>query len=835
MTKLSKDANKTTLYFGASIKVSHKDYAEGNESNVTVYPKGMVGLMTWDTLKSSEKIRMEYCRFDTTRAFADLDLKLDGCSLEDYNKCHNQLFDCLKKNASLHDFVYTNGSYYASGGGKVSAHIIFPNRYIRKSTFRLDSESGKKMISKILHGVEDYEYYANGFDKGVYQNKHCFRLPYAKMSGKQNVHVPMPNTSVDQYFITLLPDDDVYVMNEDDVVEEEPKQKSEKTKKKEELEKLLETPLEAERLLALVDCLDPAKRANCAYSDWFKLACVLHNTLPYGLGLQKFTEISMASGYEKADEKECERVFSSLSYDHNRPLGERTLIRWAKEDNPFKAKLALKGEDRFSYDFVFTVNNHKQNLFEFVESLNSPLPQIVRDRHTKTIYIRESNLWTPFNKKAKPFAAYFNRLPITIAQAQKGELIRVDQNLQWMDQFIWRFIETEIPEMDILDKFISTTKFKVCFPNGVFDGEKQTFTPWDKNTHVYTNVMAPHPYEPAMEEEIQAALTMLETDYHGPQAQNVVRRLSQMIFGFIAKLMGLAISGRDAGKSALMKLLEGCFGSYVQSFKAEHLLVHEHEFGGRDPELLLNWMLPLLSARIAYSNETDPKNKFLNSALIKLLQGGDKLNARALYQQATLAFDHSISFILCMNKQPPATSDDIMPYMFSFSFPYSYYSQEKKKEMGDSWNDALCKERIVDYTKELLVKHRRGLTDLLLRSFSKETCEILPLNAQGDIQDDEKKEMAIDQKFNACIGGHFKKDPRGSITQEQIKAFYEKHVELSIRPSKELIAKIQVLGAVYNKNVKNDQGKYVRGYKGISFIEKCCFCKEEDDNCPKGI
>jgi hypothetical protein len=827
MTKLSKDANKSTLYFGKSLYVSHKDYAEQNQEKTVVLPRSLVGMASWETFRSSDMMKFEYIRFETTRAFADIDLKLPSATLEDFTKCRDQLFTALKKNASVSNFVYTDGSYHTAGGGKVSAHIIFQDDYIHKTSFKLKSEQGKKLIDKILRGVEDYEYYANGFDEGVYQNKHCFRLPHAKMKGKENTHIPMSNTTPSQYFVSFIPEDQVYTWNqEDDDADEEEKPK----KKKKEYE---EVPLASERILALVECLDPKKRANCAYSEWFKLACVLHNTLPREMGLQKFVEISMNSGYEQADEKECERLFTSLKGEHDKPLGERTLIRWAKEDNPFKASLVLKNEECYRYDLVFTPTTHKKNLIEFVGMLNSPIPVIVRDSMTKTVYIREDHRWVAYSKKTKSLGAYFNRLPISIAIPGKDELIPVIENLQWMEKNVWNYIETEIPELNMEEKFYTSTEHKICFSNGVYDIKTQSFTPWEQNTNVYSPIIISKPYVKTTLAQQLTARQIFESLHGKHQTESCLRRLARMIAGDVDKTTGLGLGSRNGGKSQEMKILEGCFEEYIQSFKGDHLLVHERQMGcERDPELILSWVQVIRHCRIAYSNEVEPKGRFLASAIIKLLQGGDKINLRGYYQVCQSAINHRFSILMLMNKQPPATSADVFSNIFSFDYPFTYYPPGTKEEMGDKWNDALCKEAVVGYADKVLRQQRDAIIDLILSSYTDKPVPIVALNQDGDIQGDDEKCDNIDQLFNTYICAHFKKADKNSyITNEQVAQFFEQHEQIASKTRKEALAKIQVIGGEYNKNIKQPNGKTIRGYKGITFIEKCP-CLGEDENCP---
>jgi len=838
--RLDENINKEFLHFGASLKVPQKTYVDGEPGLVEKVEASLVGLMTWEGMKARPAMRFEYTALKTTRAFFDIDMKLSSVSEEDFRAIKDELFTVLKKNSTIQNFVYTDGSYWSADTAKVSTHVIFQRDYIDKKSFSVKSSTGQQFISKMLNGVSNMDTFTSYFDDGVYGKKHIFRLPNAKMVDKPTVHVPLANTMPHQYFVSLIPSEDVYISNRDDVAEdEEPKKKKSKKGKKEEkedLEALIDTPLEVERLLGLVDCLHPKKRAY-SREDWFRLACVLHNLLPYDIGLEKFISLSQRSGYEDFKEEECEKTFSNLKSDHPKPLGERTLVRWAREDNSFKAKEVLKDDERFQYDITFTSTNHKNRLEELIGWINLPRKKIVRDVHSKKVYIREENRWEEFTG-SMPLSGYFTRLEFTIGGFQRNELKRVENDMHWMERMVWSQALSILPMEDIELKFYTSTLGKLCFPNGVWDFKEKKFSLWEKNEGVYTRIVAPWPYEEADEKEEMIAREQMSF-FSDSTRDNHLRRISQMLAGLIHKYLNLAITGRDSGKSGATKMLRLLFGDYISTFCGNSLLQAGKEFSSSDAQTKLAWFNPLRYCRIAVSNELDVQGKYLNSVLVKMLTGGDEIVARGLYERHTTGYKHSCSLLVFANHLPQTNESDVWNHVFSFEFPHNFYSETDKKEKMEKemWDDKIMKVAKETFAEDVVKQHRKGLTSIILKAFSETRCETIQLNSDGDAQDEDDNPSLVDAIFNGSITKHFVEtnDEKDCVHNTHYQDFLEKHEQFEKKTKKELISKLRLKGKE-SKTISitcNGKDSKVRGFRGLKYVDDCPYCKPGNENLPK--
>ena len=810
-----------------------------------------VASLTWEIVKS--EIRMvnrrtaslysfEFIQHETTRAFADIDLKYTDLSEEDFNRIKSNLFDTMKKNSRTEDFVVTDGSYYTLEQSKISAHIIFRNRYIKKKTFRLKSIPGQKLIDRVIRGVDDYDTIAAAFDQQVYGKMCWLRFPYGIAHDKINIHYPVDkNISPADYMVSLLPKGDVFVENQEEEEEEKPKKKR---KDKEEFEKELDKRMSVDIALALIDCLNVKKRANSGYDSWFRLACVLYNTLPYDIGYDKFLEMSASSDYENFDEKSCDTLFSSLSPRED-ALGDRTLVRWAKEDNAFKASIVLRDEEKYKIDMVITSNTHIPRVKEIVAWLNNPLLNVVRDSKSKSIYVRENNTWVLYNDKVKRLEAYFPSLPFTIGAPTKDSELKVMSNDgRWMRQNVWQYVESYLPEFDIEKEFITSTYLKLCFKNGVYDFVKKSFTPWEANNNVFSAVCIDYDYKPATKEQAYTAKAILE-GILGADVDNHLRRFSQMIAGFVGKLFNISKAGRDSGRTQITGVLKELFCDYVQSFSANSFTVSS-QGNTTEASLQMGFMIPIRWCRIAASSEIQVRpGILLDSPKIKMACGGDPINARAVHGKHTTAFTHNISIVLMANEFPPASESDVYGSIYQLEFPYTFISAEEYKEAGYEENpNPFIKKRVDNFAKTLFPVHRYGLLACIINAFSLERCMVEQLDMNGDIKTDESEVLLVDKVFNNLLFAHFKKNENSEIPAKIYQDFLTNHSELLLsKTKKEVQSKLKLLGKEDNNVkllddhgnvIKNEKGviKRGRGFKGIEFIKhpsECSLCREQEN------
>jgi len=306
-----------TTYLATRHNIAYEDYGE------YIKEFDMVQTITWEWLKS-QRYSFEFLnrtREKITRLFFDFDFKVDN---KDKIK-EQEVVRVLTKNSNIYNFVFTNGSYEE----KLSFHVIFQNIYIEKPKFDVSLYD----FSKIFDGLEESlkDEMVSSVDRGVYQNKTCFRLPYGEMKNKPNIHLPMKNTEPHQYLLMNVPsvyecydeigrplvtilrkkeeekEEKVNIMLVDDEDEKDPTERSEK----------------------MMEMLEIVKKERFReYAEWFKLLCLMNSN---GLKKEDFLRFSKESGYAQYDENQCLGKWYNIGEKKER-LGFPTIHKWLEED-----------------------------------------------------------------------------------------------------------------------------------------------------------------------------------------------------------------------------------------------------------------------------------------------------------------------------------------------------------------------------------------------------------------------------------------------------------------------------------------------------------------------
>jgi putative DNA primase/helicase len=143
---------------------------------------------------------------------------------------------------------------------------------------------------------------------------------------------------------------------------------------------------------------------------------------------------------------------------------------------------------------------------------------------------------------------------------------------------------------------------------------------------------------------------------------------NQDLILFIQKMFGYGITGLTNyhvfpifhgpqgrnGKGTLLEVIKYVLGELAYKTRAETLLESRHSLqrGSADADTLA-----FKGKRIIWTSETSDTRK-LNAARIKELNGGDTLNARAVYGRDPVEFAPTHLLILLTNERPQATASD---------------------------------------------------------------------------------------------------------------------------------------------------------------------------------
>jgi hypothetical protein len=296
--------------------------------------------------------------------------------------------------------------------------------------------------------------------------------------------------------------------------------------------------------------------------------------------------------------------------------------------------------------------------------------------------------------------------------------------------------------------FHSSTRKKLCFEDGVLDFKMKTFTLWENlKEPIYTTTIIKRPYANYFNEPNREMI------------DNVRDNIFKVLFGdrwrLALQFFGRAIAGcnqdknfmsysgkRDCGKGVLFDGFKSAFENYVSSFNLENMLCRRESSKGSDLAKENSWLMEFEFTRIAIAQETDHNEngnikqslKVSNKMLKSVMSGGDELEGRQLYQQAT-KFTIDATIAMLGNNELSITGDDSAQHHLKFMGVKSFVTQadydSKKAEFGDDFISAYIV-RDDDLKDNIKNRHYGNAMVYLLLEYYTDSCIAVVLAENDD-------------------------------------------------------------------------------------------------------
>jgi hypothetical protein len=186
------------------------------------------------------------------------------------------------------------------------------------------------------------------------------------------------------------------------------------------------------------------------------------------------------------------------------------------------------------------------------------------------------------------------------------------------------------------------------------------------------------------------------------------------------KLWIVMLGERNCGKSVLVDAFQEAFGDYVQRTTADHFLAKK---GCGDAALDMKWAVNLDMARAVFTNEikmSEEKECKLDGAMLKkIASGGDKIEARALYEQK-VSVKLQCAFCLCLNDMPDVNVADAMETCHEFNLMSQFIDPKKRKPKPYKPGDIMKEYRADDGIKDYISSDRfvRAFTKIIFDAYS---------------------------------------------------------------------------------------------------------------------
>ncbi len=432
------------------------------------------------------------------------------------------------------------------------------------------------------------------------------------------------------------------------------------------------TDKELKLVMDYVDCLSPTRAGN--YKEWIELGWCLHNlhnkddTL-----LNKWIEFSKKeSRYVHTAEDECKELWPCMI---DGGLGIGSLKLWAKKDNSeryFKIvqndiadhilKACRNGKGT-SYDVARVIQAIYKDYFVCVSIKDNVWYYYAEESHR---WVRDDKGITLRRKISTEVYQEFNKLQIAKSQqslsddddvgAEAAKIFTVMNKLKETSFKNNVMIECAEVFYDKDKKFLEaldSINHLLGFNNGVYDLNKEEFRPGRPEDYISLSTKINYiPYDPYSDDVKEIEDTYRSIFVVKKVRDYIFKRTASFLSGSTKdEIFDVYSGGGGNGKSKHIEILEACLGDYAGKLPISLLTQKRGQAGNATPELART-----KGMRLCTMQEPDTKTK-LNVGLMKEITGGDKIQARALYNEP-FEFKPQFKLVLCCNDKPDLPEHD---------------------------------------------------------------------------------------------------------------------------------------------------------------------------------
>lgn len=425
-----------------------------------------------------------------------------------------------------------------------------------------------------------------------------------------------------------------------------------------------------EKARTLIALLNDNRAAN--YTDWMRVGWALHNIDRSLLG--DWIDFSQRCP-DKYKEGECEERWAGMRTEG---LTIRSLVHWAKEDNPeeFKKFLASEYEsflaksldintyyiakalhnkysDRFvcvstKNNFWYEFKNHRWQLSEngtslmrlISEDFSNDFLRLAAELNLKAINLNGSEKEDAKSKASRTQKICDRLLNITF----KKQIMEEAKNLFYENDF-----EEKLDEINV---------YLIGFENGVYDLEKEEFRSGKPDDYISLSTKVDYIKYDLKNKIFKSYFDKIYKFFCQILPNENVRKyfllsLSACVSGDASKEENFRISTGvgSNGKSITFDLLSRALGGYVAACPITIVTRKRNASNQASPELAR-----LKSRRCAIFQETD-ENENMNVGILKELTGNDKFMVRPMYREP-FEVKFQVKWFLCCNKLPTVTAQD---------------------------------------------------------------------------------------------------------------------------------------------------------------------------------
>ncbi len=301
-------------------------------------------------------------------------------------------------------------------------------------------------------------------------------------------------------------------------------------------------------------------------------------------------------------------------------------------------------------------------------------------RNKEVFYIKTENKWDIISKKENVLAC-LSRIVYQYDirfETPDGKLKHYS-SIASGNKNICSALYSLIPQNKLISKyFTDTTKYKLCFNDGVYDFKKKTFKEWFECEDVYTTKIIDYDFPTNVSivdlELINKRIwrNMIKDD---EDISFIKKSFARSIAGMVQDKRWFVLMGqRDSGKSKLIKLFGNAFGEYIGTTNSGNLLLEKNN--NTDDAKKNMWLTPIWDCRIVFTSEFKTDDVIVDGNKIKSVcsGGNDVIEMRANFQDPQKNIPQ-FTLVCALNDLPKVEPQDTKEKMVYAELPYQFVSK----------------------------------------------------------------------------------------------------------------------------------------------------------------
>jgi hypothetical protein len=332
---------------------------------------------------------------------------------------------------------------------------------------------------------------------------------------------------------------------------------------------------------------------------------------------------------------------------------------------------------------------------------------------SKIYYYKENNVWTSINKISElklVLGRIVSNIDIRI-EDEKGNVKPYSQTCVGNNKIIDILIKNIPTKKDLMNLFLSSTKKKLCFLNGIYCFIKKEFIKWeDYNDVIYSlNIINRNFNDNVPQENIDMINSKIwHSMFNNSDVSYIKMCYSRALAGMVTdKSWFVQIGQRNSGKSKLVNFFENAFGDdYIGITNANNFLTDN---GSTDEAKKNMWLYDIWSKRIVFSNEFKiDKNVVVDGNKFKSIcsGGSDKVELRINHSDP-VKLKPQLTLFMNINDLPEIKPADAKQNMVLISLPNQFV---RKNEFDSSDKNM----RIADETVDEFIENENNIDALII-------------------------------------------------------------------------------------------------------------------------